>query len=390
MQAIVKKAREEFSNVFGEDAAAYGSAPGRIEVLGNHTDYNEGFILAAAIDRSIAVVGRAIPGGTAKIYSRTFNAGASFDVANPEKTPENAWMNYMMGVVAQLRARGFAIGAFEALVMGDVPLGAGLSSSAAIEVATAMFLKQLYPYELSQVDIALTCQAAENKFVGVNCGILDQFTSVMGRAGQLVYLDCRFLDNYKYFPLGEGLEFVIANTNAPHALVDGAYNRLRESCFRAARHCASKITDIKITHLRDVTLAELDKCRAGLAEEDYRRAKHIVTDNARVVKGSKALAEGDAKTMGRLMSESHRSSRDDFGNSCPELDAMVEIAESLPGCHGARLSGGGFGGCAVCLIDAGAAKTFTADLAARYKEKTGIAADTYLFNAAGGAEGGRL
>lgn len=388
MNALIEKAKNEFADIFGEGAAAFGHAPGRVEVIGNHTDYNDGFILAAAIDRGIAVAGRAVAGGVARIYSRTFNSGASFAIAAPEKSAEAPWANYVMGVVWQLRNRGISPGAFEAMIVGDVPLGAGLSSSAAIEVATASFLKALNGFDMGSIDMARNCQAAENDFVGVNCGILDQFASVMGRDGELVFLDCRNLSAYAYYPLRGDVRLVIANTNAPHALVDGAYNDRRASCLRAARVCAGRFPGKGITHLRDVTLDELDRCRGELGEIDYRRARHIVTENGRVRIGAEALDKGDPVAMGRMMTESHLSSRDWFENSSRELDIMVDAALAIPGCYGARLSGGGFGGATINLVDTDGAEEFGGKLCAAYAEKTGIQPEIHLFNASPGAVGG--
>lgn len=390
MDKLIAEAREEFDNVFGESASHYGVAPGRVEVLGNHTDYNDGFILAAAIDRRIAVVGRPLDGSLARIHSATFNSGASFDVDKPEKNPDTPWANYAIGVVWQLANIDVNVGGFEALIVGDVPLGAGLSSSAALELAVAKFLQAANGFAMEPIDMALNCQAAENNFVGVNCGILDQFTAAMGRKDRLVFLDCRNLSDYDYFPLSQGLDLVIADTRAPHTLVDGDYNRRRESCFRAAKACAALFPDKNITHLRDVDMDTLLAVKNVISEEDFRRARHIVTDNDRVKRGAAALTQGDAATMGAQMNESHASSRDDFANSSPELDIMVSIAQSLPGCHGARLNGGGFGGATINLVDTATAADFAAELNVRYFEKTGIQPEIHLFHAGGGAEGGKL
>ncbi len=390
MDDIIAQASEEFSLVFGDSATAYGEAPGRVEVIGNHTDYNDGFIVSAAINRRIVVVGRPVDGTIAKIHSMTFHSGVSFDIADPVRNEDAFWVNYMIGVVSELKKRDIQIGGFEALVAGDVPQGAGLSSSAALEVATAMFLKEINGFAMNPIDMALCCQAAENKFVGVNCGILDQFTSVMGRKDRLVFLDCRHLADYDYLPLGSGLDLVIADTRAPHRLMDGAYNRLRESCFHAARICAELFPEKKITHLRDVTLEELDVAKSHMSSEDYHHAKHIVSEDERVKKCAEALNRNDPETMGRLMTESHTSSRVDFGNSSPELDIMVEEALKLPGCYGARLNGGGFGGATINLVREKDAADFASELNVHYYEKTKIQPEMHLFHAGEGALGGKL
>lgn len=390
MDSLIAAAREDFANVFGGTATYFGLAPGRVEVIGNHTDYNDGFILAAAIDKRIIIVGRPVKGNKARVHSSSFKSGSSFDVTNPTHSNDVPWINYVAGVVWQLKNIGIDCQGFEALVMGDVPFGAGLSSSAALEVATAQFLKAINGFTLEPIDMAVNCQAAENNFVGVKSGILDQFTSVMGQEGKLVFLDCRNLTDYNYYPLGDDLCLVIANTCAPHSLVDGAYNRLRESCFRAAKVCQEAFPNKKITHLRDVDLVELDAVKDRLDAVDYRRAHHIVTEDERVLDATKALAVGNAQLMGKLMTESHLSSRDWFGNSSPELDIMVDIAISLPGCYGARLSGGGFGGATVNLVKNENAANFAADLNVKYFEKTKIQPEIHLFTAGKGATGGKF
>ncbi|MDR3211447.1 MAG: galactokinase [Planctomycetota bacterium] len=390
MADILVEAVAAFQKVYSSPPVAYGKAPGRVEVLGNHTDYNDGFILAAAIDRNIVVVGRGTDSPLARVHSLTFDAGFEFSVDKLERGDAQFWGNYVMGVVWQLKKIGVQVGGFDAVITGDVPLGSGLSSSAALELATATFLREIIGFSIDPIDLALNCQAAENQFVGVNCGILDQFASMMGKKNRLVFLDCRELKDYNYYPLGEGFELVIADTRAPHALIDGGYNRLRESCFRAAQVCAEKFPGRQITHLRDVNLADLEAARPGMSDEDFRHARHIVTDNDRVKRGAAALAAGDAVSMGRLMRESHASSRDDFGNSSRELDIMVEKAIDLPGCYGARLNGGGFGGATINLVDSAAAAGFAKQLEERYHAATGIKPEIHLFQAGDGAGGGKL
>ncbi len=384
---LVGAAASAFEDVFACPPTAYGCAPGRVEVLGNHTDYNEGFILSAAIDRHVVVCGRPVDGDTARVYARTFQEGESFSVRAPERTQDHFWLNFVQGVVDVLAKQGLRVGAFEALVLGDVPLGAGLSSSAAIEVATALFLQQLFPYDMSRTDLALTCQKAENEFVGVNCGILDQFTSVMGAQDHLVFLDCRDLDKFETIPLGSDVELVLAHTNASHDLSEGVYNELRAECFEAAKYFAGRIGG-QVTHLRDVSLADFGQHKDGLPAQTQRRARHVISENARVLEGVKALRNGDRDTMGRCMLASHASSRDDFQNSCEELDTMVACAEGLPGYYGSRLSGGGFGGCTVNLVEAGQADAFAEALATRYEERTGLHPEMHACKAVDGAQGG--
>lgn len=386
---LVENARKTFAQVFGAEAEACGVAPGRVEVLGNHTDYNEGYILAAAIDRHVVICGRRCDGGKAEIFAGAYGERESFALNALKKQDNNFWVNYVQGVVGQLQELGLKIGGFQAVIDGDVPLGSGLSSSAALEVATLCLLKELYPFEMDRIDIALTCQRAENKFVGVNCGILDQFSSVMGKQDHLVFLDCRELRQYAHVPLGTQAELVLANTRAQHSLADGTYNRLRESCFVAAKYFAGRL-DKKVTHLRDVLFEEFEKNIAGLGETEASRARHIVTENERVLRGVEALKAGDLKTMGECMLGSHYSSRDNFGNSCKELDIMVDCAQGLPGLYGSRLSGGGFGGCTVNLVEKSRAEEFAGLLAQRYEKETGIVPQMHVCRAGDGAHGVRF
>lgn len=382
---LIQNAAKTFKNNFKGEAEYCGIAPGRVEVLGNHTDYNEGFILSAAIDREIILCGRKVAGDKATVFATSYGVKVSFDTTAPVLDTDNFWINYIQGVVSELAKIGIDIGGFEAVLDGNVPLGAGLSSSAALEVATLYFLQSIYGFEMNPVKIALTAQAAENNFVGMNCGILDQFSSTMGKKDHLVFLDCRDLDEYRHIPLGNNIELVIANTNAPHSLVDGAYNRLRECCFAAAEHYSQKLAPKKVTHLRDVTVEEMNANSDEIAEDVRKRAKHIITDNQRVLDGVDALEKGDLKTMGECMNLSHISSRDDFGNSCKELDIMMECAEGIDGLYGRRLSGGGFGGCTVNLVAADRAESFAEELAKRYKEESGIDAEMHICRAWDGA-----
>ena len=382
---LIKKAAQKFKEQFGEDAEYCGVAPGRVEVLGNHTDYNEGFILSAAIDREIVLCGRKTEGTIATVFATSYGQKVSFDTANTVMNKDNFWINYIQGVINELAKLGIVTGGFEAVLDGNVPLGAGLSSSAALEVATLYFIKSLYEFEMDPVKIALTAQAAENNFVGMNCGILDQFSSTMGKADHLVYLDCRNLNDYRHIPLGKDVELVIANTKAEHSLVDGAYNYLRECCFAAAEHYAGCLAPKKVTHLRDVSIDEMKAKNSDLAEDIFKRARHIITDNQRVIDGVAALEKGDLRKMGECMNLSHISSRDDFGNSCKELDIMYDCAEGLPGLYGRRLSGGGFGGCTVNLVNAEKAEDFALKLSKRYQEKTGIKPEMHICKAWDGA-----
>lgn len=378
-----------FAAAFGNGAAgaqpqptALGVAPGRAEVLGNHTDYNEGFILAAAIDRYVVIAGRGTGDGSSRcrVASESFRGAAPIefdsaaaDWATQKQSGDKAWANYVIGVVSELRKLGAKLGGFEAFVVSNVPPGAGVSSSAAVEMATAKLLARLFPDDVGTYDqlaLVKAAKAAENNFVGMGCGILDQFSSGMGRSGSLLFLDCRTLD-YSYVPFN-GAHFVLANTHAPHQLVDGKYDELRRNCFAAKDALRRESGKDHITHLRDVDKDMLDKHSGALSPDEARRAHHIITENDRVHEGVEACKVGDMTTLGTCMSGSHVSSRDSFGNSCRELDIMQRCADGIEGLLGSRLMGGGFGGSTINLVSEGCVESFVAELSKRYEAKTGI------------------
>eukprot|EP00747_Dinoflagellata_sp_TGD_P166648 gnl/TRDRNA2_/TRDRNA2_189769_c0_seq1.p1 gnl/TRDRNA2_/TRDRNA2_189769_c0~~gnl/TRDRNA2_/TRDRNA2_189769_c0_seq1.p1 ORF type:complete len:416 (-),score=76.21 gnl/TRDRNA2_/TRDRNA2_189769_c0_seq1:59-1306(-) len=393
-EALQKEAVAGFEKVFTQKPTALGVAPGRVEVLGNHTDYNEGFILSGAIDRYVAIVGRRTEGTEGRIASSQYNESTvNFSTADPQKlSGDQAWANYVLGVVKEVQALvKDPIGGFDAYIVSSVPPGAGVSSSAALEMATAMLLAQLFRSSVGKLDdltLIKASKAAENNFVGMGCGILDQYTSGRGHAGSLLHLDCRTL-SCGYVPL-RGARFVLANTHAPHQLVDGAYDKLRTHCFAAAEAIKTAAGDDKITHLRDVDTALFEKHSGALSEEQLKCSRHIVGENSRVHQGIAALKAGDLATLGKAMSESHKSSREDFGNSCPQLDTMVDCADGLDGFLGGRLMGGGFGGCTINLVKEDKVSSFVDALGKAYKEKTGIDATMLVCSTGDGSYGEAL
>jgi galactokinase len=322
-----------------ELATASAYAPGRVELLGNHTDYNQGVVLAAAIDRGLTVSGKARADDVVSFTSRDRAEVRLTSVAPQEK---QRWANYPLGVVQQLQRGGYNLRGFDASVSGDVPTGAGLSSSAAFEVATAGFIMKLHGFKIAPLEVAKLCQRAENEFVGVQSGLLDQITSVFGRADHLVYLDCQS-EEVRTIPFPAGFALVIADSGMKHSLVAGEYNARREECAAAAR-------SLGVRTLREVTPQRLDEARPSMDPLLYRRALHIVGENDRVWRAIAALQNGDAATIGQLMNASHESSRVNFENSTPELDSLTTRARSLPGVLGSRLTGGGFGGGSVSLV----------------------------------------
>lgn len=356
-------------------ASAY--APGRVELLGNHTDYNLGVVLAAAIDRGLTVAGIARKDDNIILTSRSAGSRVHANLRNIYPTPETPWANYPLGVIDQFARAGFVLRGFDAEVTGDVPLGAGLSSSAAFEVATAGLLMKLHELRLDPLEVAKLCQRAENDFVGVRSGLLDQVTSVFGRADHLVYLDCQSEDVQTItFPVGYSL--VIAESGVKHSLVAGLYNTRREECAAAADALGADT-------LRDVTPDHLEIARGSFDEVLWRRAAHIVGENDRVWRAVNAIAEQDVAAVGQLMYASHESSRTNFENSTPELDALVEIARGLPGVLGSRLSGGGFGGATVTLAQTEEAPRVAEEIRSRYAAQHDHPPATFVCRIADGA-----
>jgi galactokinase len=320
-------------------------APGRAELLGNHTDYNEGYVLALAVDRGVTLTGHARQDRMIELRSRELQKAQtiSLDALTAEKAAD--WSRYVLGVVDQFRRNEISLGGFEAEISSTLAMGAGLSSSAALENATGLFLLQAFGGKLEPLQIARFSQKAEHDFVGVRCGLLDQITSLFSRSGDVTLIDCRSFQ-IDFVPLDQRISVIVANTGVKHALVEGEYNMRREDCEAAARALGVKA-------LRDVSSAMLEEHRGKLSDRIYRRARHIVGENERVLQGAEALRSGDPRRFGELMFASHESSRVNFENSCRELDALVDAAKNTKGVYGARLSGGGFGGATINLAEAG-------------------------------------
>jgi galactokinase len=350
-------------------------APGRIELLGNHTDYNEGVVLGAAIDRGINVTGIRRDDGIIQIHSHEFG---EVEIPLSELRPVNEprWANYALGVIRELIDLGVPVTGVQAEVTGDVPIGAGLSSSAAFELATALFLLKLFPRELAPLEIAKACQRAEHRYVGVQSGLLDQVIALFGRANHVVFFDCRS-EEILTVPFPPGLAFVVAESGEKRALVSSEYNLRREETRAAARA-------LGVSALRDVASADLAR-RSDLPDLVRRRAAHVVEENERVWRAVKLLDAGDAIGFGQLMTESHESSRQNFENSTPELDLLVSIAQKLPGVLGARLTGAGFGGATVTLCDREHSAEVAMELSKRYAVQSGITSHVFVCDIADGA-----
>ncbi|MFA4944042.1 MAG: galactokinase [Lentisphaeria bacterium] len=373
--------RRGFQAIFHAEPEVISRAPGRLEILGNHTDYNEGVVLSVAVDRANTFAARAVAGTECTVHDLQSREVRRFAVTNVGPAKPRDWANYIKGIVVELQKRGVAVPAFQAAILGNVPLSAGMSSSAAFEMAVALTLTRLAKAELPWLELAKAGQACENHYVGAKTGLLDQFSSLKGQADMLVFSDFRSHEVHNT-PLPHGVALVVANCMVKHHLTN-EYNDRRADCEAAAEALRAKYPGVKT--LRDVSMAQLEAAAAALERRVYLRAKHVVGECERVYAGCRALEAGDIQAFGRLMFESHESSRVNFENSCAELDILVELAKSLPGCLGARLSGGGFGGITVNLVEAGEAERFAARLGEAYKLRSGQRSDILICHAAAGA-----
>lgn len=382
---LIARVRKAHVNRFGERAAAVSFAPGRVEVLGNHTDYNEGFVLSGAIDLGIAAAIGARP--ERKCTLRALDLDEEIEVDLPATGPldEPVWANYVLGVLDGLSRHGFGDlpHGFRATFAGDIPMAAGLSSSAALETAAAIGFCAVAGVEMEPLETARLCQAAEHRFVGTQCGLLDQISSLFGEADSLVFTDFRSL-RVETDVVGPGLCFLMADTRVKHNLVESEYNERRARCEEAASFFAAKL-EHPVKSLRDVSRDEWNRLAPEMDPVTARRAAHVIGENLRVLEGRKRLARGDTDGFGRLMFESHESSRANFGNSCPELDMIVSEARNIESVKGARLSGGGFGGSAVLLVRPGAAKATARMIEDRYGSAFGQPCEVRKIKPSGGA-----
>jgi galactokinase len=373
--------RSEFEKSFGAPCTIF-RAPGRVNLIGEHTDYNDGYVMPAAITFDTLVACAETDRGNISIQSLQEPQAATFPIRESKPQPAHNWTDYVRGVLIQLENEGLIIRGANLLIDGQVPIGAGLSSSAALEVATALALLSLSTRSMDHTTIAKLCQRAENEFVGSRCGIMDQFASLHGRAGNALLLDCRSL-GLRFIPLPENVSLVICNTMVKHSIAHGEYNIRRAECEAGSRYFAQHRKGVRA--LRDVTEDDLRQHGSGLPDVILRRCRHVLTESARVVAAADALESHDLKHFGELMYESHRSLKDDFEVSCSELDIMVEQAAMLPGVYGARMTGGGFGGCTINLVESTRARAFGGQIAEAYERATKIRPDVYITRAAPGA-----
>jgi galactokinase len=386
--------RAVFQSRFGRAAETAVRAPGRVNLIGEHTDYNEGFVLPVAIDMEVCIALRSRRDRLVVLYSTSYDSQIEFDLDRIDRDSENPWSNYARGVAMFLEERGYRLTGLEGVLDSTVPVAAGLSSSAAIELASAWaFLAassmQKDPSSVSGpplefpslVDLVRLCQRAENEFVGVECGIMDQFIVAAGRQHHALFLDCRSV-RYEHVPLPDSVKIVVCNTGVRRELASSEYNRRRNECDQGVdffrRHLA-------IATLRDVSTVVFDQLSPDMDPVIRKRCRHVISENERVKESVRVLRLGNVQAFGQLMNESHQSLRHDYQVSCPELDLMVELASQQPGTLGSRMTGAGFGGCTVSLVTNEYVSSFVSQVQETYQEVTGRLGEVYVCGTSNGA-----
>ncbi|HEY4900759.1 MAG TPA: galactokinase [Terriglobales bacterium] len=380
-RATTRTVAEKFRELYGEPMGVF-RAPGRVNLIGEHTDYNDGSVMPAALAFYTYVAAGPRIDRTLTVYSVDFDETRNFDLGDLAGSPTGHWSDYVRGVAEVLQASGNPIRGANLVIKGEVPIGAGLSSSAALEVASALALLTNSGLTLSGIEVAKACQRAEHEFAGTKCGIMDQFISCYGRANHALLLDCRSL-SWEPLRIEDRVRIVVCNTMVKHELAGGEYNRRRADCDAGVLYLRQYLPDIRA--LRDASLSQLNQYGATLPDVTYRRCRHVISENARVLEAAQALKDGDLAGFGVLMYASHASLRDDYEVSCKELDLMVDFARKCRGVYGARMTGGGFGGCTVNMVNADGVDEFKATIAREYKSATGLLPEIYVCTAADGA-----
>ncbi len=370
--SLLDQVVSEFQRIHGAPPDKLARAPGRVNLIGEHTDYNQGLVMPIAIDRSVVIAARARPDNVARFTALDVLGGQTdvFALNNIAHHPDYRWANYVRGVAYFLTQRGVHLCGLDAVITADVPSGAGLSSSAALEVCTATIFQAFAAHSLDRVTVALLCQEAENEFVGVKSGIMDQYASALGEAGKALKIDCRSL-TYEPVRLPRGVTITVADTTKKRHLAGSDYNTRRMECENAAM-LLGQLLRKRVSSLRDVSIKEYNSVARFLPENLRRRARHVLTENERVEKAARAAKRNNAVAFGQLMNQSQTSLREDYEASSPELDIMVEIARAQPGCLGSRLTGAGWGGATVNLVRDEAVESFVNKVAEAYQERTGI------------------
>jgi galactokinase len=373
MSAQARDLAVEFAHRFGR-VPTVSRAPGRVNLIGEHTDYNDGFVMPAALEFATLTAASQRPDRRLQVYSMIMDETREFDLDSPPEGPSGDWSDYVVGVALMLERTGFSLSGADLVVWSDVPIGAGLSSSAALEVSVAHALLTQNDLPFDAVAIARICQRAENDFVGMRCGVMDQYIACCGVAGHALLIDCRSLAS-RHVAIAPNLRLLIANSGVRHQHAGGEYNLRREACEEGVRLLSRYLGPIKA--LREVTPEQLEAKRRKLPELIYRRCRHIVTENARVLEAERALEAGDLAACGRAMNASHVSMQKDFEITCPEVDMLVGLAQTVKGVYGSRMTGGGFGGCTVSLVEASAVEKASHILTDGYR--IGIGRDVELF-----------
>ncbi|HLK59441.1 MAG TPA: galactokinase [Chthonomonadaceae bacterium] len=382
----INEIERRFMELYGSAPTIVVRAPGRVNLIGEHTDYNDGFVFPAAIDRDVLIAASPRPDRQVRAFALNFNQSSTFSLqgVQPATDGRERWSNYLRAMAWIFQEEGMSPQGMNCVVLGDVPLGAGLSSSAAMLVASGLAFAAGLGIEVEGVRLALLAQKAEQQFVGVNVGIMDQFISALGQKDHALLIDTRAL-TYEAVPLPQsGVSIVIADTNKKRGLVDSEYNTRRAECERAVEILQQFLPGI--TALRDVSLAEFEQYADRLPEVICRRARHVISEDDRTLRSVTALKAGDIARFGELMNASHESLKNDYQVSCKELDAMVAAARAIEGVYGARMTGAGFGGCTVSLVRTEAVETFLREVPPRYKQATGLNATIYATTASQGAQ----
>jgi len=378
---VIRRLQKSFAGLFGAAPQIY-QAPGRVNLIGEHTDYNDGFVMPAAVGFFTWVAATPRTDRILVVESENYSERREFLLDDAHAQRAHHWSDYVLGVARMLEAAHYRLPGANLLISGNVPLGAGLSSSASLEVAVGSALLGVIDTQVDPKELALICQRAENEFVGARCGIMDQFIASHGKKDKALVLDCRSLD-YRLLPLPEQARLVICNTMVRHSVAAGEYNKRRAECEEGAQILSRHLPDVKA--LRDVTPSALAEFGGNLPPLVMRRCRHVISENARVLEAANALKQGNLDEFGRLMGESHASLRDDFEVSCSELDLIVKLAGQAYGVYGARMTGGGFGGCTVNLVRAECVEAFQAAVGKEYERLVGKAPEIYVCSAADGA-----
>jgi galactokinase len=382
-QGRTESLKKSFAERWSDEKVRLFRAPGRVNLIGEHTDYNDGFVLPIALTYQTVVAAGRRADQQINAYSVNYNELETFDLNAAPRRLTHEWIDYVEGVARVLRARGFQVGGANLVIDSDVPVGAGLSSSAALEISVGLALTSIHEIEIDRLQLALAGQRAEHEFVGTKSGIMDQFVATFGRAGHALLIDCRALEG-EAIPLILGeTEIIVCNSSVKHSLAGSEYNTRRTECEQGVELLREFLPGIKA--LRDVSEADFAGFAGNLPEVIRCRCRHVITENRRTLEAARAFKDGDIEMVGRLMSESHRSMRDDFAISCEEIDTLVELAESFAGVYGARMTGGGFGGCTINLVARGRRREFIEYISREYERATGLRAEIFRVEAGDGA-----